>query len=91
MKTSFPKLLLGLSIGLLMSSVASAQTYCGSGATSNTDSDITNVSIGNINNNTTAGGCATYTHFNTMSTDLYVGSSYQISVTLGVHTGCGSD
>ena len=76
-----------------MTGNVAAQTYCTSSATSNFDSDITEVVLGNINNNTGGSACATYTYFNTMSTDLYVGASYQMSVTLGVHTGgnCGSD
>ncbi|HCS20765.1 MAG TPA: hypothetical protein DIW47_09430 [Bacteroidetes bacterium] len=93
MKTSCTKLLLSMGVGLLLTTGLKAQTYCNSGATSNFDSDIINVELGNISNNTANGGCATYTHFTNMSTDLYVGSSYQMSVSLGVHSGgsCGSD
>lgn len=90
MKTSITKLFLFLGISALMATGASAQ-YCASGATSTIDSDITDVQLGNISNNTTSGGCATYTYFSNMSTDLYVGDNYQISITLGVHSGCGSD
>lgn len=76
-----------------MAGNVTAQTYCASSATSNFDSDIVDVTLGSISNNTGGSACATYTHFNTLSTDLYVGTSYQMSVTLGVHTGgnCGSD
>ena len=93
MKTSCTKLLLALGVGLIMTTGLNAQTYCTSGATQTVDSDIIDVQLGNISNNTGSGGCATYTYFNNMSTDLYVGSNYQASVSLGVHTGggCGSD
>ncbi|MHB1277026.1 MAG: immunoglobulin-like domain-containing protein [Bacteroidia bacterium] len=93
MKTSCTKLLLTIGVGLFLTKGLNAQTYCNSGSTQSTDSDITDVELGSISNNTGNTGCATYTYFNNMSTDLYVGSSYQMSVTLGVHTGgsCGSD
>jgi len=75
-----------------MTGNVTAQTYCASGATSNFDSDIVDVTLGNISNNTTSAACTGYTYFSGMSTDLYVGANYQMSVTLGVHSGgCGSD
>lgn len=93
MKTSCTKLLLTLGVGLLLTPGVNAQSYCGSGATSNVDSKITNVQLGNINNATGGSGCVYNSDFTTtsMTTDLYVGSSYQLSVTLGNHSGCGSD
>ncbi len=91
MKLSFTKLLLSCGVLIGLSSGVKAQSYCTSGATQTADSDITKVELGNINNSTGSTGCATYTYFNTMSTDLYVGSSYQLTVELGVHSGCGSD
>lgn len=93
MKTSCTKFLLTLGVGFLLTSGVQAQTYCNSGATSTVDSKIINVQLGNINNATGGTGCVTNSDFTgtNMITDLYVGSSYQLSVTLGAHSGCGSD
>ncbi|MBI1222156.1 MAG: DUF5011 domain-containing protein [Bacteroidetes bacterium] len=90
MKTSITKLLLFLGVGALMTTNSSAQ-YCSSGSQYNTDSDIIDVELGNISNNTANAACADYTYFNTMSTNLTMGSSYQASITLGAAAGCGYD
>src|SRR5690606_1342288 len=68
---------------------AAAQTYCGSASTSSTDSDIIDVQLGAISNNTASSACATYTYFSNLSTDLNVGDNYQLYIQLGVHSGCG--
>lgn len=91
MKVSFTKALLtaGLFFGLV--SVANAQTYCSSYATqAQWDSDIIDVQLGSIQNNTLTSACAGYTYYSGMSTDLVQGDAAELYIQLGVHNGCGS-
>ncbi len=57
--------------------------YCPSYATTPSDSKIDEVILESISNNTSGGGCATYSNFSSISTYLSQGMNYQISVTLG--------
>lgn len=93
MKLNFTKLLLSAGVIAGLSSGVRAQNYCTATATSTYDSDITNVELGSIKNRTSGGACALYTYFNTMSTDLDINGSYQLTVELGVNnpSNCGSD
>lgn len=76
-----------LSVALLwLPNLVKAQ-YCASGASSTADSEIDNVSFNTINNNT-AGVCATYSDFTSMSTNVTQTIGYPISVTLGT---CGGN
>ena len=61
--------------------------YCASAASNNADSKINKVVFGSINN-TAAAGCATYTDFTNLSTDVSVGQTIPIEVTLGT---CGAN
>ncbi len=61
--------------------------YCHSGADNDADTEIDEVIFNTISNNT-AGVCATYSDFTSISTNLLSGQTYQLSVTLGT---CGSD
>lgn len=78
-------------VAYLLAMGSSSAQYCASAATSTWDSDIVEVRLGSIVNNTTNTPCATYTYFNNLSTNLDIGASYSMSVTLGVHASCGSD
>jgi hypothetical protein len=75
--------------GLLFFALAgtSQAQYCASGATSNYDSNCGAVVFNTINNNT-AGICAMYSNFTSISTSLTIGNSYPISVTVGT---CGGN
>ncbi|MBR9860583.1 hypothetical protein GYB22_07490, partial [bacterium] len=82
-----------LSSFLLAGMIASAQSYCASGATSTADSKCDRVVlIGNsvsIDNNTSSTGCQTYTdHTNLAAPDLSPGGQYRISMTYGT---CGGN
>lgn len=61
--------------------------YCASSANSTIDSEIDEVIFNTIANNT-AGICADYSDFTTISTTVLAGGSYQLSVTLGT---CGGN
>jgi PKD repeat protein len=73
-------------LALLTAPFARAQ-YCTSTATSTFDSDVTLVQLNTINNNTT-GLCGTYNDYTAMSTNLTIGSFYNVTVTLGT---CGGN
>lgn len=92
MKSKFTRSLLFFAAFIAGITYSRAQ-YCASGATSNFDSDITDVQFLTIKNNTGSGGCAGYTHFTNQTATVDIGSTYPITVQLGVHTGatCGSD
>ncbi len=61
---------------------ATSTGYCLSYATGNEDSKIDEVILNTININS-AGACATYTNNTSVSTDLEMGETYQLSVTTG--------
>jgi PKD repeat protein len=71
---------------LLVHNFAWAQ-WCSSGATSTADSDVTLVQFNTINNNTT-GQCGTYNNYTAMSTNVTMGSNYNLTVTAGT---CGGN
>ncbi|QJD95540.1 S8 family serine peptidase [Mucilaginibacter robiniae] len=62
-------------------------TYCTSAPTSSADSRINNVTFSNINNTPTA-GCTTYSDYTALTTQLEIGRTYPISLTLGT---CGGN
>jgi PKD repeat protein len=78
--------LLTVALLSLTGSAALAQ-YCNSNATSTFDTEIDLVTFNTINNNT-AGICATYSNFLSISTNVTIGSTYPISVTAGT---CGGN
>lgn len=80
------KLLACFCLLLLPASTLQAQ-YCASGATNTGDSNIGEVIFNTISNNS-AGLCATYTDFTTLSTNVSIGNSYNLSVLSGT---CGGD
>jgi len=57
-------------------------TYCPSTYTDNEDDWITNVSLNTINNNSGQGGSSSYEDYTSLQTDLQIGSSYTVYVTL---------
>jgi hypothetical protein len=61
--------------------------YCTSAATNNADAKITKVVLGQINS-TAPEGCATYTDLTNLSTDLEVGQTVPLEITLGT---CGAN
>ncbi|MGM0647146.1 MAG: GEVED domain-containing protein, partial [Bacteroidota bacterium] len=61
--------------------------YCASSASSTFDSEIDEVILNTLSNNT-AGICADYSDFTSMSTTLMAGGTYTMSVTLGT---CGGN
>lgn len=72
-------------VGLTAS--ASLAQYCTSSATFSGDTDINEVIFNTINNNT-AGICATYSDFTSMSTNITIGTPYALSVIAGT---CGGN
>ncbi len=78
-------------LGILGSSMLASAQYCTSGSTYNTDSDITRVVLNTLDVNTSNALCMNYSHNTTNTTVLDIGSSYPMSITLGVHSGCGGD
>ena len=64
-----------------------APQYCTSGATTTADELISNVRFGTINN--TTADCDTYNDFTALSTNVDRGSTYSLSVSVGMcTTGC---
>ncbi|MCF8373216.1 MAG: T9SS type A sorting domain-containing protein [Bacteroidales bacterium] len=92
MKKAITYLLAIFAVMLIVSGTSMAQSYCASVATSTADSEIDHVGlIGNINSisNTTAGVCATYTDFTSLTpAEISPGGTYSIEVTAGT---CGGN
>jgi len=74
-------------LAFVWSGNAQAQVYCTSTATSTFDSNVGLVQLNTINNST-LGICATYSDFTNLSTNLTIGNSYPVTVTLGT---CGGN
>lgn len=70
---------------------SSAQTYCQSAAQNSFDSDITRVVVNTLDVNSENFPCSQYSHYTSKTTSLDIGSTYSMSITLGVHSGCGGD
>mgnify|MGYP005749316913 CR=1 FL=1 len=70
---------------MLVSGIGGSQ-YCASGAISDADSKITNLTFGGINNS--PAGCATYSNFTSMIASAQVGQTLPLSLSLGT---CGAD
>lgn len=66
---------------LVMSGIGGT-AYCASAATNNADSKITKVVLGQINS-TSPDGCASFTDLTNLSTDLEVGQTVPLEVSLG--------
>ena len=70
---------------LLVSGIGGSQ-YCASGAISDADSKITNLTFGGINNS--PAGCANYSNFTSMIATAQIGQTLPLSLSLGT---CGAD
>jgi PKD repeat protein len=79
--------LVGSALLLGSAGMVGAQSYCGSSASSTADSNIGQVILNSINNNT-VGICATYSNFTSITTNLTIGNTYSLSVLAGT---CGGN
>ena len=92
MKKAFTYLFAIFAVMMLVSGTSMAQSYCASVATSTADSEIDYVGLtGNINSisNNTAGVCATYTNFTSLTpAEISPGGTYSVTVIAGT---CGGN